>query len=140
MDQRQPAPDARSIRQPGATARGSGPVPGPRPRPDLEARSRSRPDPNPLRLMIGLAGVASIAAFTTAMLPSVTPTATPPLGVPGDGTVQGTSLAASRSTALEPAQAAPPGSTIAVPRPTPTAAPLVVRPRIVVQTRQSGEP
>ena len=34
---------------------------------------RARPDPNPIRLMMGLVGIASASAFTSAMLPSILP-------------------------------------------------------------------
>ena len=80
-DSRMPEPTpVRSIREPGAAPRSLRHDPAPRmTRPTRMAPGpaplapRSRPDPNPLRLMIGLAGLASAAAFTTAMLPSVTP-------------------------------------------------------------------
>ena len=102
---------------------------------------RSRPDPNPLRLMIGLAGLASAAAFTTAMLPSVTPKADAAQATdqPVAAAVEQPSpsvLHVTRYVTLKPGETAPPQATVVVPpQPTPT-----VTVRVVTKTRQSGKP
>lgn len=109
----------------------------PRPRP------RARPDANPVRLMMGLAGLASAAALTTAMLPSVTPA---PVADPAIEPVVVTAgqqpgplpsvQHVTRYVQLQPGQTAPPRSTlIARPQPTPK-----VTVKVVTQTRQSGKP
>ena len=126
----QPAPRANAI-----------PQPRPQPRPALDARApRSRPDPNPLRLLLGLAGVASAAAVTTAMLPSVSP-AQQPASVADQlaATAPQPDLPVrhvTRYVTLKPGETAPPDSTVIVrPQPTPN-----VTVRIVTRTRQSGKP
>jgi len=149
-DSRMPEPTpVRSIREPGAAPRSLRHDPAPRmTRPTRMAPGpaplapRSRPDPNPLRLMIGLAGLASAAAFTTAMLPSVTPrvdaaqvadpaAATAAIEQPSPSVVHVTKVVT-----LKPGQTAPPQSTVVV-RPTPTPQ---VRVKVVTRTRQSGKP
>lgn len=144
-----PAPGA-SIRTPGASPRdvralhAQPPVSAAlaRPRPALEARApKSRPDPNPLRLMLGLAGLASASAFTAAMLPSVAPA--PDIAAAGPLTVdvapvvqpEPSVVHVTRYVTLQPGQTAPPQSTVVV-RPTPTP---IVKLKIVTRTRQSGQ-
>lgn len=143
-----------SIRQPGATPRGivraaearTQPPARPfiaaaaaRPIPRVRVGSlRSRPDPNPFRVMLGVAGLASAAALTTAMLPTVTP---PAAAVQDAGAVDVTTQGAqppvqhvTRYVTLQPGQTAPPQSTVLV---APTPSPRVTT-RIVTRTRQSG--
>jgi hypothetical protein len=150
---------AGSIREPGATARGprsvatpvssparvvAGAVTGARggaPNGSSGMREpRSRPNPNPLRLMLGLAGLASAAAFTTAMLPSVATQPEPPASDPAvaaaavqpDPSVKHVT----RYVTLQPGQTAPPQSTVVIrPKPTPR-----VTVKVVTRTRQSGKP
>src|SRR5512139_3049233 len=100
---------------------------------------RARPDPNPMRIMLGIVGLASAAAFTTAMLPSVAPQpvagATSPDGA-GAGVSQPQAQPVTRYVTLAPGQTAPPQSTvIAAPQPTPK-----VTVKVVTRTRQSGQP
>lgn len=99
---------------------------------------RGRPDPNPMRIMIGMAGLASATALLTAMLPSVVPdqvavadavdTTTTALG-PAPSVIHVTKVVT-----LEPGQTAPPNASVVVrPQPTP-------RIRVKVVTKQSGTP
>lgn len=149
----------RSIREPGASPRGASSADGPllggvrldpparpqRPAPVTAAprTPRARPDANPLRLMIGLAGLATAAAFTTAMLPSVTPVADAAVDtVPVDQVAVVADQPApsvihvKKYVTLAPGQTAPPQATVVV-RPTPTPRVTV---KVVVKTRQSGKP
>lgn len=106
-----------------------------------ERQVRRRPDPNPLRLLIGFAGVASAAAVTSAMLPSVAGSATTATGAPADGLTvavapEPTPRLVTRYVTLKPGQTAPPDSTVVVrPQPTPQ-----VTVRVITRTRQSGKP
>jgi hypothetical protein len=90
--------------------------------------------------MIGLAGLASAAAFTTAMLPSVAPTPTASAELaPVAATVAQPAPSVQRVTRyvqLKPGETAPPQSTVVV-RPDPTPRVTV---KVVTQTRQSGKP
>lgn len=152
-DPRDPrAMSTRSIREPGATPRGAGEAREPRlappSRPQRTAPApaprapRSRPDANPVRLMIGLAGLASAAAFTTAMLPSVTPTAVadealaPVVVAAADPTAAPSVKHVTQYVQLKAGQTAPPKATVVV-KPTPTPK---VKVKVVVKTKQSGKP
>jgi hypothetical protein len=147
------AMSARSIREPGASPRASLDARQPRPAPPSGRpqrtvpaapvrAQRSRPDANPVRLMIGLAGLASAAAFTTAMLPSVTPTAAadealaPVVVAAADPTAAPSVQHVTQYVQLTAGQTAPPKATVVV-KPTPTPRVTV---RVVVKTRQSGKP
>lgn len=136
-DPRAPRPVPSSIREPGTGPRGPRLAPpAPAARPDLPARiQRSRPDPNPLRLMLGVVGLASAAAFTTAMLPSLAPEpSTAVLDPAAAAAPQPPVQHVTRYVTLAPGQTAPPQSTVVVrPDPTPT-----VRLKVVTTTRQSG--
>ncbi len=88
-----------------------------------------------MRFAIGMAGLASVTALLTAMLPSVTPSQV----VVVDAADSTTALApkpsvvhVTRTVVLQPGQTAPPNSSVVV-QPNPT-------PRIVVKTvtKQSG--
>ncbi len=140
----------RSIREPGASPRDPRQAPAApparpaRPVPAAAARPpRSRPDANPVRLMFGFAGLASAAAFTTAMLPSVTPApvAADPVAEPvvvaaADPVPEPSVLHVTRYVQLQPGQTAPPQSTVVVkPKPNPK-----VTVKVVTKTRQSGKP
>jgi hypothetical protein len=149
---------ARSIREPGASPRdqrGARDAREPRlvppsgrpgrhaPASASPARTpRARPDANPARLMIGLAGLASAAAFTTAMLPSVTPTVAadealaPVVVAAADPTAAPSVRHVTQYVQLKAGQTAPPKSTVVV-KPTPTPR---VKVKVVVKTRQSGKP
>lgn len=105
-----------------------------RPIPGAARPARTRPDPTSLRLLVGLAGVASASAITSALLPSVlrhpaaTQTVTDVVPVPEPSVIHVT-----RVVQLLPGQTAPPQASVVV-EPTPT-------PRVhVVTTRQSGVP
>ncbi len=149
---RMPEPNPmRSIREPGASPRNHRQDAGPAPRLLPPARSgstpparapRSRPDPNPLRLMVGFAGLASAAAFTTAMLPSVTPqvdaaqTTDQPVAAAVVEQPAPSVQHVTKYVTLQPGQTAPPQSTVIVrPKPTPK-----VTVKVVTKTRQSGKP
>ena len=121
--------------------------PGPRPTPPVRGAAsaggiqprpqRAKPDPNPMRLVIGLAGLASATALLTAMLPSVTPSQvavtqavdTTTAVVPEPSVVH-----VRKVVTLQAGQTAPPNSSVVI-RPNPT-------PRVIVKTvtRQSGKP
>ena len=106
-----------------------------RPRPDPGARfPRSRPDPNPMRMLLGLAGIASASAITSALLPSVLPREAAPVQVAEVVPVPQPSVVhVTRVVQLLPGQTPPPQALVVV-QPTP-------KPRIhVVTTRQSGMP
>lgn len=162
-DTRPTTTSMRSIREPGASPRGASPADGSplggvhldppaRPQRPVSAAAprapRARPDPNPLRLMLGLAGLATAAAFTTAMLPSVTPVAdaavaqapsdqAPVDQVPATADQPAPSvLHVKKYVTLQAGQTAPPQATVVV-RPTPTPK---VKVKVVVKTRQSGKP
>lgn len=112
------------------------PTPAPRPQ-------RSKPDANPLRLLVGLAGIASASALVTAMLPSVSPTE---VVVAADTTgltavaPEPSVLHVTRYVTLQPGQTAPPQSSVVVkPQPTPRVTVKVVK-QVQVVTKQSGQP
>ena len=132
---------SRSIRESGTSprrSRGEPPQPPLAPAKAPPRPVRTRPDANPTRIMLGLVGLASAAAFTTALLPSVVPQ-------PVDATdTTGAAVAepqppvqhVTRYVTLAPGQTAPPQSTvIAGPQPTPK-----VTVKVVTRTRQSGLP
>ena len=99
---------------------------------------RARPDPNPLRLLLGVAGVASASALVTALLPSVTPAvatvADPAAGLVADAQPAPSVRHVTRYVVLQPGQTAPPQAPVVV-QPTPTP-----RVKVVTVTRQSGKP
>lgn len=131
-----PPPSSPAAMRPEAPVR---PVPPPRPQ-------RSKPDANPLRLLVGLAGIASASALVTAMLPSVSPTG---LVVAADTTDTNVMTAVvpepsvvhvTRYVTLQPGQTAPPQASVLVkPQPTPHVTVKVVQ-KVQVVTRQSGKP
>lgn len=98
--------------------------------------TRGRPDPNPVRLMLGVVGLASAAALTSAMLPSITPQAAAAQGMSGaSGAAQQQPVQhVTKYVTLQPGQTAPPQSTVIV-RPQPT--PQIVT-KTITRTRQSG--
>lgn len=126
------------------------PMPGPRAaRPMLDERQpqrgtpearearprRARPDPNPLRMLIGLAGLASATAITTALLPSILPATAVASTQTGNGTAvapQPSVIHVRKVVQLTAGQTAPPNTSVVIP-PAPT-------PQVQVQvvTRQSG--
>jgi hypothetical protein len=130
-----------SIRQPGAVLRGPSLLP-----PTAvsgatvpaDRTPRRPPDAGPLRLMMGVVGMASAAALTAAMLPSITPQAET---VQDTGSTTATDVVPAPSVrhvtqyvTLKPGQTAPPQSTVIVqPQPTPK-----VTVKVVTKTRQSG--
>lgn len=100
---------------------------------------RVKPDPNPLRVMIGLAGIASASALLTALLPSINPAQ---VSVVDAGTTsvetavgpQPSVVHVTEVVTLAPGQTAPPNTAVVVqPQPTP-------RVRVKVVTQQSGTP
>lgn len=98
---------------------------------------RSKPDANPLRLLVGLAGIASASALTSALLPSVTPApvAIVDVAAPAGPATPGPSVIhVTHVVTLQPGQTAPPQASVVIP-PTPTP-----RVRVVTTTRQSGTP
>jgi hypothetical protein len=111
-------------------------VPRPSPRPTPQAHApRSKPDPNPLRLMVGLAGLASASAITSAMLPSVLPQpATTQLVADLAPVPEPSVIHVTKTVVLQPGQTPPPQASVIVP---PTPSPRV---HIVTTTRQSGRP
>ena len=119
--------------RPGAPVRTA---PPPRPQ-------HSKPDANPLRLLVGLAGIASASALVTAMLPSVSPAE---VVVAADTTgmtavvPEPSVLHVTRYVTLQPGQTPPPQSSVLVkPQPTPHVTVKVVK-KVQVVTRQSGKP
>jgi hypothetical protein len=103
----------------------------------------SKPDANPLRLLLGLAGIASASALVTAMLPSVSPTevvvAADTTGMT-DVVPEPSVLHVTRYVTLEPGQTAPPQSSVLIkPQPTPHVTVKVVK-KVQAVTRQSGKP
>jgi hypothetical protein len=132
-----PGPDVRTVR--------------PDARPDLVARQRrGRPESNSIRMVIGLAGLASASALATAMLPTITPqpaivttantAVADPAQQPEPSVVHVTHVVT-----LAPGQTLPPDALInqapAAATPTPRATPQPT-PRVIIQTitRQSGKP
>jgi hypothetical protein len=106
-------------------------------RPALDARpARVKADPNPLRMLLGLAGLASASAITSALLPSILP-ATAAAATQNDAAIvapQPSVIHVTRTVRLAPGQTAPPNAPVQVqPQPTPQV-------RIQVVTRQSGRP
>lgn len=121
-------------------------------RPSGGATTRTRPNPNPMRLMLGMAGIATVSALTAAMAPSIVPQAA---SAPGGAAAPGGAVTAAaalpgetlpaaaapvrkvtRYVVLEPGQTPPPGAaTKAQPQPTP-----IVKTKVVTRTRQSGQP
>jgi hypothetical protein len=99
--------------------------------------SRAKPDPNPLRLLLGLAGVASASALVTAMLPSIMPAPVADAAQQqNDAAVapQPSVIHVQKVVQLAAGQTAPPNVTVKVqPQPTPHV-------RVKVVTRQSGKP
>ncbi len=110
---------------------GAAPAPGghpPRPQ-------RAKPDPTPMRIVFGMAGLASATALLTAMLPSVAPSQVAVVEAVDTTTAvvpQPSVLHVTRTVTLAPGQTAPPNSSVVVPpQPTP-------RIRVKVVTKQSG--
>ena len=123
-------------------------------RPDLDARTgRGKPDATAVRMILGLAGLASASALATAMLPSILPrqtvmvngadvAATDPTQQPEPSVIHVTHVVT-----LAPGQTLPPDAQLgnsslgSAPTPTPKATPRPT-PRVVYQTitRQSGRP
>jgi hypothetical protein len=98
---------------------------------------RAKPDPNPLRLLLGLAGVASASALVTAMLPSIMPAQVVDAAQQqNDAAVapQPSVIHVQKVVQLAPGQTAPPHASVKV---QPQPAPKV---RVKVVTRQSGKP
>jgi hypothetical protein len=118
--------------------------PAPPPRPQ-----HSKPDANPLRLLVGLAGIASVSALVTAMLPSVSPTEMVIAADTTDTTVMTAVVAVApepsvvhvtRYVTLQPGQTAPPQSSVLVkPQPTPHVTVKIIK-KVQVVTKQSGKP
>lgn len=122
------------------------------PRPDLAGRARrGRPDALGVRMVIGLAGLASASALTTAMLPSILPQPTLAAGAQDAAAADPTQapqpsvIHVTHVVTLAPGQTLPPDALVnqapANPTPVPVATPRPT-PRIVYQvvTRQSGKP
>jgi len=114
----------------------------------LEARARrGKPESNALRMVLGLAGLASASALATAMLPSIAPQ--PIAGADAAAANQAqpdpSVVHVTRVVQLAPGQTLPPdlaaaaSAPAAAPAAKPTARPT---PRIIYQTitRQSGKP
>jgi hypothetical protein len=126
------------------------PHPGP-PRPAAHLRAptprRRIPDSTGVRMVIGLAGLASASALATAMLPSVVPQSV--IVTTGAGAAvdpaqqpQPSVIHVTRVIQLAPGQTLPPevaANTTLTPAPKATAQPT---PRVIIQTvtRQSGKP
>jgi len=116
-------------------------------RPDLDARRwRGKPESNGVRMILGLAGLASASALTTAMLPSILPQQvvavtgvdTAAAGQQPDPSV----IHVTHVITLAPGQSLPPDALAAQSAgPAPAATPRPT-PRIIYQTitRQSGKP
>jgi hypothetical protein len=110
---------------------GAAPAPGghpPRPQ-------RAKPDPTPMRIVFGMAGLASATALLTAMLPSVTPSqvaAVEAVDTTSTAAPEPSVLHVTRVVTLNAGQTAPPNAPVVVkPQPTP-------RVRVKVVTKQSG--
>jgi len=87
--------------------------------------------------MIGLAGIASATAITSALLPSVTPApvSIADVAAPADPATPGPSVVhVTHVVMLKPGETAPPQASVVIP-PTPTP-----RVKVVTTTRQSGTP
>ncbi|HEY5437235.1 MAG TPA: hypothetical protein VIK13_18545 [Candidatus Limnocylindrales bacterium] len=87
-----------------------------------------------MRLVLGMAGIASVSALLTAMLPSVTPSQVAVSDTTTAVGPQPSVIHVTQVVTLQPGQTAPPNASVTIP-PQPT-------PRVVVQTvtRQSGKP
>jgi hypothetical protein len=111
---------------------GAAPAPGAQPaRPQ-----RAKPDPAPMRIVFGMAGLASATALLTAMLPSVTPSTVAVVEAVDTTTTtaapEPSVLHVTRVVTLDAGQTAPPNAPVVVkPKPTP-------RVRVKVVTKQSG--
>jgi ABC-type Fe3+-hydroxamate transport system substrate-binding protein len=108
-----------------------------------------------MRLMFGLVGIASISAFTAAMVPSIAPA---PVADAAAAAADVTTADAvvpveaapvrhvTRYVTLQPGQTPPPGAAVNVqPTPTPILKTQVVvkprpKPKAVTRSRQSGQP
>ncbi len=151
-------------RKPGARP---GPHPPARPRPDLhpahltlhhragaelETRRRGTAQSSGIRMVLGLAGLASASALASAMLPSVLPqptviTTSDTSAVAADPTAQPqpSVIHVTHVVTLAPGQTLPPDAAVNVTpvpaTPTPVATPKPT-PRVIIQTvtRQSGRP
>jgi hypothetical protein len=90
-----------------------------------------------MRIMIGMAGLASATALLTAMLPSVAPDQVAVADAVDTTTALGPApsvIHVTKVVTLEPGQTAPPNASVVVqPQPTP-------RIRVQVVTKQSGTP
>jgi hypothetical protein len=90
-----------------------------------------------LRLVLGMAGIATASALVTAMLPSVSPSQVADVQVVDAGTAFGPQpsvVHVTKVVTLQPGQTAPPNSSVVVqPQPTP-------RVTVKVVTQQSGRP
>ncbi|MDP2349587.1 MAG: hypothetical protein Q8M74_00320 [Chloroflexota bacterium] len=90
-----------------------------------------------MRLVIGMAGLASATALLTAMLPSVTPSRVAVVEAVDNSTALGPKpsvVHVTKVVTLQPGQTAPPNTAVVVqPQPTP-------RVRVKVVTQQSGTP
>lgn len=115
-------------------------------RPD--PRRRGRPEPNAVRMVIGIAGLASASAFVTAMLPSIAPqpnaiTTAADQAVGGADQPQPSVVHVTHVVTLAPGQTLPPDAlanqapAAATPKPKATPRPT---PRVIIQTvtKQSG--
>jgi hypothetical protein len=123
-------PETRPVRPipPGAAQAAGGQPPRPQ---------RSKPDPTPMRIVFGMAGLASATALLTAMLPSVTPSSVAVVQAVDTTTAvapEPSVLHVTKVVTLNPGQTAPPNTQVVVqPQPTP-------RIRVKVVTKQSGQP
>jgi hypothetical protein len=121
---------------------------------ELETRRRrGKPESNGVRMVIGLAGLASASALATAMLPSITPqpTAVTTVDTAAAAPAQPTEqpqpsvIHVTHVVKLQPGQTLPPDALVnmtpgpATPKPVATPRPT---PRVIIQTitRQSGRP
>lgn len=121
-------PDTRPVRTLPAGAAAATGIHPPRPQ-------RAKPDPTPMRIVFGMAGLASATALLTAMLPSVTPSQVAVIEAVDTSTTatpEPSVLHVTRVVALSPGQTAPPNAPVVV-KPTPTP-----RVRVQVVTKQSG--
>ena len=118
----------------------------------LEARARrGKPESGSVRMVLGLAGLASASALVTAMLPSILPqpamvatgvdtSAAGPAQQPDPSVIHVTRVVQlAQGQTLPPDAAASGSAPVAQPQPQPTARPT---PRVIYQTitRQSGRP
>jgi hypothetical protein len=90
-----------------------------------------------MRIVFGMAGLASATALLTAMLPSVTPSPVAAVQAVDTTTAvvpQPSVVHVTKTVTLAPGQTAPPNSSVVIPpQPTP-------RVRVKVVTKQSGQP